>query len=165
MNFSVCLLVALFGGTVAYPVWEKFLKNGGVVYVIKVDMDNKEEDSENKVTPMIQEHLLIRQVGEKDDTQDYPDVKDKAERNRIRRPNRDEPSPVENSEGEILEKERIPKNPGRRERKMQYKPMEGDKQKTFLLKLNDNEFRSSDILEGGKRNFEGGGFGRGGGGG
>ncbi|XP_048768409.2 uncharacterized protein LOC125674991 [Ostrea edulis] len=163
MNLSVCLLVALFGNTVAYPVWLQFLKNGGRVYAIKVAMDNEEEDSENKVTPMIQEHLLVRQVGEKDDTQDYSDPRDEAGRNRIRRPNLNGPSHVEKSEGEMLEKERNAKNPGRRERKFQYKPVEGDKQKTFILKLNDNGFRSSDILKGGKRNFGSGGFGGGGG--
>ncbi|XP_048769592.1 uncharacterized protein LOC125675826 [Ostrea edulis] len=162
MNFSVCLLGALFVGAVAYPVskdnsleelgdvmqnekletWEKFLKNGGRVYIIKKGMNNKEGYNVNKVTTTTQEHSISGQGGEEDDTVEYPDLTDETARNTRRRPYLRGPSHDENSEKRMLQKERYP---GKRERKAQ------DKSKT-----DNNGFRSFDILNGEKRNFSGG---------
>ncbi|XP_056016207.1 uncharacterized protein LOC125676668 [Ostrea edulis] len=167
MNFSLCPLGALFVGAVAYPVskdnsleelgdvmqnekletWEKFLKNGGRVYIINKGMNSKEGYNVNKVTPTTQEHLISGQEGEEDDTVEYPDLTDETARKTRRRPYLRGPSQDENSEKRMLQKESYP---GRRERKAQDKP------KTYLSKTENNGFRSFDILNGEKRNFRGG---------
>ncbi|XP_048771242.2 uncharacterized protein LOC125677278 [Ostrea edulis] len=164
MNISVCLLVALFVGAVAYPVskgisleelrdamqieklesWEKFLKNGGRIYVFKEGMDNEEGYNVNKVTPTTQEHPMIGEEGEEDDTGEYPDLTDETARKTRRRPYFSGPSHDEDSEKHMLQKESYP---GRRERKAQDKP------KTFQSKTENNGFRSPDILNGENRNI------------
>ncbi|XP_056016205.1 uncharacterized protein LOC130046445 [Ostrea edulis] len=126
--------------------WEKFLKNGGRVYIIKKGMNNKEGYNVNKVTPTTQEHLISGQEGE-DDTVEYPDLTVETARNTRRRPYLKGTSYDENSEKRMLQKERYP---GKRERKAQDKP------KTFLSKTENNGFRSFDILNGENRNFRDG---------
>lgn len=79
---------------------------------------------------MVEEHFSFRQEGEKDDMRGYPDRKDENERNIAHRPPPSEPFHVKNSEVEFFEIQRNKKKkPGRRERKVQYKPSERGKLK------------------------------------
>ncbi|XP_048765944.2 uncharacterized protein LOC125673406 [Ostrea edulis] len=133
MNFSICLLVTLFVGTVAYrargkeffkekegvmqnekPLWKELLQKRGVIHFIKTS--NDEEDDANKMIPVTDELFIFRQEGETAVTREDPNPKEEAEKNS---PPPGGPSHVDNSEGEIQGPERNPV------RKVKYRPRQG----------------------------------------
>lgn len=141
--------------------WEKFLENSGGVYGIKLYMDMEEGNNVNKVTPTTGEHLIIKQEGDKDNVGEYPIPKEERQRGRRAPLNRQ--FHVENFKRKIPVKEGNPRNPERKERKVQYKPTKDETiplhdggMEDIIPENEINGFRSSDMLQGEKRIFRSG---------
>lgn len=113
-------------------LWNKLLQGKGGIYFTE---NKKEEDDVNEISPLTEKHFSFRPEGEKDNTGKYPHLKVETERNRVPLPSISGPSHAENSEGEMLEKERTAKNPGRKH-KVQYKSRKRlmDGRKTILVR-------------------------------